>query len=78
MHPESTLEKISDKQLSKMNKKTKLELEKKEKEEWSKFEKKFLGMLQVESFNEILRLSSSQDYYFKNHHTVKVDDLNLE
>ena len=35
-------------------------------------------MLQVESYHEILRLSSSKDYYFKNHHTVKVDDINLE
>ena len=50
---------MTDNQLYKMNKQIKLELEKKEKDEWNKFEKKFLGMLQVESYNEILQLSSS-------------------
>ena len=39
---------------------------------------KLLGQLSLNETDEILYLSSEEEKYFKNHHTLKVNDVNFE
>lgn len=60
------------------SKKTKLQFQEASIRQQQDQQDKLLGQLSLNETDEILYLSSEEESYFKNHHTLKVNDINFE